>query len=217
MWVNGLVVAVGVAVTAGTYLASAPGGSFVVAWGAILFGGLRLLRAMRPPEPTPDPPGVVLLTAAPRRLSVWKPAAVALVCLALGFGCAGPELYRTAQVYGDLPGGVVTREVVRQKAVQHWDNDSVGGDYWVWWGESHPASGLVEKERVSKEAFDRAAVGETVEVARAPGSPHGLVRGSLRERWEYAFLELAAVALFGVPAAAGGLIALRRWCQPRTP
>ncbi len=62
-----VVCALGVAVTAGTYFASAPGGSYVVAWGAILFGGLRMLRGISPTQSPPDPPDVVELEVAPKQ------------------------------------------------------------------------------------------------------------------------------------------------------
>ncbi len=47
MYKNGWIMAIGLAVTIFTFLAvSEKGGSYVVAWGAILFGGIGLFRAM---------------------------------------------------------------------------------------------------------------------------------------------------------------------------
>ena len=34
----------GIVVTAGTYMAAAGGGTYVVAWGAIIFGGIQMVR-----------------------------------------------------------------------------------------------------------------------------------------------------------------------------
>ena len=40
------VVLVGIAVTMGTYVATGPGGTFVTAWGAIIFGGFQLAKGL---------------------------------------------------------------------------------------------------------------------------------------------------------------------------
>jgi len=46
MVVGGLWCGGGILVTAATYSSAAGGGSYVVAWGAILFGGLQFLRGL---------------------------------------------------------------------------------------------------------------------------------------------------------------------------
>ena len=45
---GGLWLLVGIVVTAGTYLVAAEGGGgrYIVAWGAMLFGGLQFLRGL---------------------------------------------------------------------------------------------------------------------------------------------------------------------------
>jgi hypothetical protein len=44
--VNGVIFGVGIAITVGTYMAAANGGTYFVAWGAILFGGIRFFKAL---------------------------------------------------------------------------------------------------------------------------------------------------------------------------
>jgi hypothetical protein len=46
MWVGGAWCAGGVAVTAYTYTAASGGGTYVVAWGAIIFGGWQFVRGL---------------------------------------------------------------------------------------------------------------------------------------------------------------------------
>jgi len=48
MVIGGLICAVGIAVTAVTYndAVSSGGGTYIVAWGAIVFGGIRFLRGL---------------------------------------------------------------------------------------------------------------------------------------------------------------------------
>ncbi|MGZ6267647.1 MAG: hypothetical protein ACXWNR_03685 [Candidatus Limnocylindrales bacterium] len=48
MVIGGLICAGGVVVTLATYnaAASSGGGSYIIAWGAIVFGGLRFLRGL---------------------------------------------------------------------------------------------------------------------------------------------------------------------------
>ena len=46
MVIGGLICAVGVVVTLVTYNQAAPGGTYIVAWGAIIFGGIRFLRGL---------------------------------------------------------------------------------------------------------------------------------------------------------------------------
>jgi hypothetical protein len=45
--VGGLICLVGIVVTVGTYMAaSSEGGTYTIAWGAILFGGLQFFRGL---------------------------------------------------------------------------------------------------------------------------------------------------------------------------
>ena len=46
MWIGGLICLVGIVVTVGSCLASADGGRYVVAWGAIVFGGIQFFRGL---------------------------------------------------------------------------------------------------------------------------------------------------------------------------
>lgn len=46
MWVGGAWCAGGIAVTAYTYTAASGGGTYVVAWGAIIFGGFQFLKGL---------------------------------------------------------------------------------------------------------------------------------------------------------------------------
>ena len=46
MAIGAIICIIGIAVTWGTYSAAAGGGTYVVAWGAIVFGGWRFLRGM---------------------------------------------------------------------------------------------------------------------------------------------------------------------------
>ena len=46
MAVGGIVCAIGVLVTVGTYSAASPGGHYVVAWGAIVVGGFQFLKGL---------------------------------------------------------------------------------------------------------------------------------------------------------------------------
>ena len=46
MIIGGLIFFVGLAITIGTYSAASDGGSYVVAWGAIIFGAIRFFRGM---------------------------------------------------------------------------------------------------------------------------------------------------------------------------
>jgi hypothetical protein len=43
---GGLLVGVGLVITVGTYAAAANGGTYVVAFGPIIFGGIRLLKGL---------------------------------------------------------------------------------------------------------------------------------------------------------------------------
>ncbi len=44
--VGGIVCVVGVVITASTYASAEGGGTYVVAWGGILFGGIQLLKGL---------------------------------------------------------------------------------------------------------------------------------------------------------------------------
>ena len=46
MTVGGLWFFGGIIVTAGTYMAAANGGTYIIAWGAILWGGIRFFRGL---------------------------------------------------------------------------------------------------------------------------------------------------------------------------
>lgn len=46
MMIGGIVCLIGVAVTLGTYSSAAPGGSYLIAWGAILYGGIQFIRGL---------------------------------------------------------------------------------------------------------------------------------------------------------------------------
>jgi len=46
MVTGGIVALIGIIVTVGSYEAASGGGTYVVAWGAILFGGIQFLRGL---------------------------------------------------------------------------------------------------------------------------------------------------------------------------
>jgi hypothetical protein len=46
MAIGGSVCALGIVITAGTYMAASGGGAYVVTWGAIIFGGFQFLRGL---------------------------------------------------------------------------------------------------------------------------------------------------------------------------
>ena len=45
-WVGLAILVVGIIITWGSYSAANPGGGFVVAWGAVVFGGYRLIKGL---------------------------------------------------------------------------------------------------------------------------------------------------------------------------
>jgi hypothetical protein len=46
MAIGAVICVVGILITAGTYSAASPGGHYVVAWGAIVFGGIQFLKGL---------------------------------------------------------------------------------------------------------------------------------------------------------------------------
>ena len=46
MAIGAAICVVGILITAGTYGAASPGGHYVVAWGAIVFGGIQFLKGL---------------------------------------------------------------------------------------------------------------------------------------------------------------------------
>jgi hypothetical protein len=44
--IGGIICIVGIVITVGTYSAAADGGSYTIAWGAILFGGIQFFRGL---------------------------------------------------------------------------------------------------------------------------------------------------------------------------
>jgi len=46
MAIGAIACLIGIAVTAGTYSAASSGGHYVVAWGAIVFGGFQFLKGL---------------------------------------------------------------------------------------------------------------------------------------------------------------------------
>ena len=46
VWIGLAVLVVGIVITVVTYSAAAPGGRFIAAWGAILFGGIRMCQGL---------------------------------------------------------------------------------------------------------------------------------------------------------------------------
>lgn len=46
MVIGGVVCAIGIAVTVATYMAASGGGTYVVAWGAIVFGGIQFFKGL---------------------------------------------------------------------------------------------------------------------------------------------------------------------------
>lgn len=56
VWIGGLICIVGIVVTAVSYSAASGGGRYVVAWGAVIFGGFRFIRGIVGYVNSPEPP-----------------------------------------------------------------------------------------------------------------------------------------------------------------